>query len=1717
MLQRLHFMAFLLALVTICAILGAHVWSPNEARDAPTTPRHIDNVNIIPPLSPSIIYRVVANTCALALQEISTRNDRPKLATGAATSWSSPPQSQCTGFHGLIASVQYHLLGLSRHDGLCAVSRVDSVLLPLQSNCYNETPQALNFLLKSAKTGASNAFHHAVGNFSSQLYTTFLLISEWALLFLACAFVFAFQRARTQDRRIRQSSAVRIKANPLLHRWLLPVLLLCAVDSLSIYPVGVEASCNVIAPDHGTMGNCTTPMASGASCSFGCSVGYALSETPQQTLCNTTNSLVQQTCGLCPAGTTLTWDPSSLVKLVGTGVAPISGQGRSTAISADGNTMAVGGYYNGIMGATWIFIRNGGGSWTQQGEKLVGTGAVGSASQGSSVSLSSDGNTLAVGGPYDNNYAGATWIFNRNTTTGSWTQQGFKLVGTGAATSMSYVFQGSSVSLSSDGNTLAVGGSYDNNYAGATWIFSRNGSGTWMQQGAKLVGTGAVGRAYQGQSVSLSSDGSTLAVGGHGDNDGAGATWIFNRNTTTGKWSQQGTKLVGTGAVGSAYQGQSVSLSLDGNRLAVGGRGDNDGAGATWIFNRNTATGSWTQGSKLVGIGAIGTSWQGTSVSLSSDGNTLAVGGYADNNYAGATWIFTRDDSGTWTQQGSKLVGTGAVGSAFQGQSVALSSDGNTLAVGGYSDNIYAGATWIFTRDTTSGSWTQQGAKLVGTGAVGSAAQGSSVSLSSDGNTLAVGGPNDNSPAGATWIFTRDDSGSWTQQGSKLTHFYWQIDGVYQGTSVSLSSDANTLAVGGSATWIFTRDGSGSWTQQGNELAVVATVSLSSDGNTLAGRGADGVTWVFTRDSTSGSWTQQGPLVGTGGVGYASEQLLSLSSDGNTLAVGGWYDNNGAGATWIFSRNGSGTWMQQGAKLVGTGAVGSAFQGSSVSLSSDGTTLAVGGYYDNNSEGATWVGTIQGSCPLCPSGYACLGGSTVPAMCSTGTYCPSGSNAISTCMAGFYCPTSSTKIPCPNGTFNALAGQIAATSCTSCPPGRYGILSAQNSSSSCMPCPLGSFCSDGISIANCASGQYCPTGSVEASPCPMGQFCANSSTIEVCPAGSWSNRTGLTSSSECTLCNPGTFGILPNQTSAIEACQPCPVNSFCIGGTNITSSASLCSINIPSRADVGNCSGLVLPSGGSCILRPAVGYALETGSLILSCTLGQLSPYPTFVQSFSPRPPEIIFVTPPTTFTVGSGSLLEILATPSNTTINSSTLQYTWSFISSAAQAAGFSATTLPPSSSPLLQLDPSLLLPDTMYNITLRVVDTNPLHLDSNGVALSSMISTVIHVLPAAAQQVQTGAGMDPCRSNPSFQCMNGGHCVATQITPDSSTYSLTCACPTQPVQFFGANCGFALLECPNGNALYARGTDITLYGVGFNTLRRIAVSGRVVSFERDSAVNTTLDWKEVLNRWPNYANQVQRVRFMAPSLETINFTSPSRMLFSSSEAVNPPAAYKMLTLSSLLLADGSGSGKLLEANFSNLLYYSSSTCRDEGQWKEDGAGGCLPCPQGAFCPGGGRAWPLPGYWSWSEYQAPTKCIVAEACPGYINMAGSDQTAFANTQTCATGYEFTRCASCSSGYYQLNSRCYYCGSSVDQSSTIAATVIVSVVVMTLLAIVVSTQSSARLSQAIQIFSLLQGAAAIGVAGAQNSPYFGKELHEAMTYVNFSQYNFIHSSGKMKH
>ena len=369
-----------------------------------------------------------------------------------------------------------------------------------------------------------------------------------------------------------------------------------------------------------------------------------------------------------------------------------------------------------------------------QGGKLVGTGGIIATKQGAAVAVSSDGNTAAVGGPDDNDATGATWIFVR--ANGVWNQQGGKLVGTGGVKDeFDLLQQGSSVAISADGNTVVTGAPYDNNDMGTAWIFART-NGVWTQQ-AKLVGSGGSSSSQQGTSVALSADGNTAIIGAVGDN----SFWTFTR--AGGVWSQKGQK---TSESFDCF-GSAAALSADGNTALVGSFCEGS-VGAAWVFTQTS--GGWSQGTRLVGGGTIGDAYEGLAVALSSDGNTALVGGYWDNNFVGAAWVFSRIN-GVWSPQSTKLApGVTAGSQPHFGTSVALSGDGNTAFVGGPADNNFAGAVWEFSR--SNGTWNGQ-AKFSGSNGD---ALGASAAISADGTTAIIGATG--FPEGA-WVYSRNVAG----------------------------------------------------------------------------------------------------------------------------------------------------------------------------------------------------------------------------------------------------------------------------------------------------------------------------------------------------------------------------------------------------------------------------------------------------------------------------------------------------------------------------------------------------------------------------------------------------------------------------------------------------------------------------------------------------------------------------------------------------------------------------------------------------------------------------------------------------------------------------------------------------------------------------------------------------------------------------------------------
>ena len=184
---------------------------------------------------------------------------------------------------------------------------------------------------------------------------------------------------------------------------------------------------------------------------------------------------------------------------------------------------------------------------------------------------------------------------------------------------------------------------------------------------------------YFGFSLSLSADGSYLAIGAMGFDHGGlswyvfGKVYIYKNSGCTWVLQQQ---IIGEVIFG--LFGSSVNLSADGSYLAVGATGSNTGRGATYIYKRSDS--SWVLQTRV--DGENNGDQFGHSVSLSADGSYLAVGATRfdgdGGDDKGATYIYKRSDS-TWGLQ-RQLVGENN-GDQF-GYSVSLSADGSYLAVG---------------------------------------------------------------------------------------------------------------------------------------------------------------------------------------------------------------------------------------------------------------------------------------------------------------------------------------------------------------------------------------------------------------------------------------------------------------------------------------------------------------------------------------------------------------------------------------------------------------------------------------------------------------------------------------------------------------------------------------------------------------------------------------------------------------------------------------------------------------------------------------------------------------------------------------------------------------------------------------------------------------------------------------------------------------------------
>jgi hypothetical protein len=367
---------------------------------------------------------------------------------------------------------------------------------------------------------------------------------------------------------------------------------------------------------------------------------------------------------------------------------------------------------------------------------------------------------------------------------------------------------GYSVSLSADGTIVAIGAYGNRSYAGHVRVYEWNPSTSlWDQKGADIDGEAA--NDYSGWSVSLSSDGTIVAIGAFGNGSYAGHVRVYEWNSGTSSWDQKGADIDGEAAYDSS--GVSVSLSDDGTIVAIGANFNNgtaSNAGHVRVYEWNSGTSSWDQkGADIDGEAAD--DYSGRQVSLSSDGTTVAIGATGNDGNgsdAGHVRVYEWNPSTSlWDQKGADIDGEAA--DDYSGISVSLSSDGTTVAIGAYGNDgngSDAGHVRVYEWNPSTSLWDQKGADIDGEAA--NDLSGFSVSLSSDGTEVAIGAPwNDGngSDAGHVRVYEWNPSTSlWDQKGADIDG---EAAGDESGVSVSLSSDGTEVAIGA-----YLNDGNGS-------------------------------------------------------------------------------------------------------------------------------------------------------------------------------------------------------------------------------------------------------------------------------------------------------------------------------------------------------------------------------------------------------------------------------------------------------------------------------------------------------------------------------------------------------------------------------------------------------------------------------------------------------------------------------------------------------------------------------------------------------------------------------------------------------------------------------------------------------------------------------------------------------------------------------------------
>jgi len=327
---------------------------------------------------------------------------------------------------------------------------------------------------------------------------------------------------------------------------------------------------------------------------------------------------------------------------------------------------------------------------------------------------------------------------------------------------------GNSVDSSADGKRIIIGAPGDQLSIGEAKVFEFDGT-NWNQIG---LFNGSAGGDRLGFDVAMSKNGLVIACGIPESGDGqvtiqdynGGSSWIPRTNISASS--------------GDPEFGYSVELNGDGSRVIIGYRQGSSGAGHAEVYEWGGS--SWTQLGEVIGVGDSISEGAGRGVGLSDDGNVAVVGG------RGHIRAYEWNDS-AWIE-----TGVIDINSSQSGWTVGLSGDGKRIATSEYA-SVTVPSVWVFEYD--GAAWNQIGQTLV---ASTGTQFGSSVSLNSNGNLLAVGADQTDllgAPAvvngGKIYVY-KYYRGTWLEfasiEGSSIDSNL--------GSSISISDDGTLLASG---------------------------------------------------------------------------------------------------------------------------------------------------------------------------------------------------------------------------------------------------------------------------------------------------------------------------------------------------------------------------------------------------------------------------------------------------------------------------------------------------------------------------------------------------------------------------------------------------------------------------------------------------------------------------------------------------------------------------------------------------------------------------------------------------------------------------------------------------------------------------------------------------------------------------------------------------------